>query len=108
MAMYSGRATDVARVATFRKTLAASAIDIGVFCMCIVAFLVGATELVILMTCPRSRDEIGFGPWTKKKGSGFLSNQESPALFQTSLVCSYCSLLVFFFFVLVFFAAKTW
>jgi hypothetical protein len=29
-------------------------------------------------------------------------------LFQTSLVCSYCSLLVFFFFVLVFFVAKTW
>jgi hypothetical protein len=79
MAMYSGRATDAARVAMFRKTLAASAIDIGVFCMCTVAFC-----------------------------SGFLSNQESPALFQTSLVCSYCSLLVFFFFVLVFFATKTW
>jgi hypothetical protein len=62
MAMYSGRATDAARVATFRKTLAAFAINIGVFCMCTVAFLVGATELVILMTCPRSRDEIGFGP----------------------------------------------
>ncbi len=108
MAMYSGRATDAAKVATFRKTLTASAIDIGVFCMCIVAFLVGATELVILTTCPRSKDEIGSGPWTKKKGSGFLSNQESPALFQTSLVCSYCSLLVFVFFVLVFFAAKTW
>jgi len=75
MAMYSGRATDAARVATFRKTLvAASAIDIGVFCMCTVAFLVGATKLVILTTCPRSRDEIGSGPWTKKKGSGFLSN----------------------------------
>jgi hypothetical protein len=62
MAMYSGRATDVARVATFRKTLAASAIDIGVFYMCFVACLVGATELVILRTCPRSRDEIGSGP----------------------------------------------
>jgi hypothetical protein len=108
MAMYSGRATDAAKVATFRKTLAAFAIDIGVFCMCIVAFLVGATKLVILTTCPRSRDEIGSGPWTKKKGSGFLSNQESPALFQTSLVCSYCSLFVFVFFVLVFFATKTW
>ncbi len=72
------------------------------------AFLVGATELVILTTCPRSKDEIGSRPWTKKKGLGFLSNQESPALFQTSLVCSYCSLLVFVFFVLVFFAAKTW
>jgi hypothetical protein len=48
-------------VATFRKTLAASAIDIGVFYMCIVACLVGATELVILRTCPRSRDEISFG-----------------------------------------------
>jgi hypothetical protein len=65
--------------------------------MCIVAFLVGATELVILTTSPRSRDEIGSGPWTKKKGSSFLSNQESHALFQTSLVCSYCSLIVFFF-----------
>jgi hypothetical protein len=108
MAMYSGRTTDAAKVATFRKTLAASAIDIGVFYMCTVAFLVGATELVILTTCPRSKDEIGFGPWTKKKGSGFLSNQESPALFQTSLVCSYCSLLVFVFFVLVFFATKMW
>jgi hypothetical protein len=108
MAMYSGRATDVAKVATFRETLAASAIDIGVFYMCIVAFLVGATELMILTTCPRSRDDIGSGLWTKKKGSGFLSNQESPVLFQTSLVCSYCSLLVFVFFVLVFFAAKTW
>jgi hypothetical protein len=108
MAMYSGRTTDAAKVATFRKTLAASAIDIGVFYMCTVAFLVGATELVMLSTCPMSKDEIGFGPWTKKKGSGFLSNQESPALFQTSLVCSYCSLLVFVFFVLVFFAAKTW
>jgi len=43
-------------------TLAASAIDIGVFYMCAVACLVGATELVILRTCPRSRDEIGFGP----------------------------------------------
>ncbi len=74
MAMYSGRATDAAKVATFKKTLAASGIDIGVFCMCTVAFLVGATELVILTTCPRSRDEIGSGPWTKKKGSGFLSN----------------------------------
>ncbi len=72
------------------------------------AFLVGAIELVILTTCPRSRDEIGSGPWTKKKGSGFLSNQESPALFQTSLVCSYYSLLVFVFFVQLFFAAKTW
>jgi hypothetical protein len=61
MAMYSGRATDVARVATFRKTLAASAIDIGVFYMYTVACLVGATELVILRTCPRSRDEISFG-----------------------------------------------
>jgi hypothetical protein len=61
MAMYSGRATDATRVATFRKTLAASAIDIGVFYMCIVACLVGATELVILRTCPRSRDEIGSG-----------------------------------------------
>jgi hypothetical protein len=108
MAMYSGRATNATKVAMFRKTLAVSAIDIGVFCMCTVAFLVGATELVILTTCPRSRDEIGSGPWTKKKGSGFLSNQESPALFQTSLVCSYCSLLVFVFFVLVFFTAKTW
>jgi hypothetical protein len=107
MAMYSGRTTDVAKVATFRKILAAYVIDIGVFCMCIVAFLVGATELVILMTCPRSRDEIGSGLWTKK-GFRFLSNQESPALFQTSLVSSYCSLLVFVFFVLVFFAAKTW
>jgi len=68
MAMYSERTTDAARVATFRKTLATSAIDIDVFCMCTVAFF-----------------------------SGFLSNQESPALFQTSLVCSYCSLLVFFF-----------
>jgi hypothetical protein len=29
-------------------------------------------------------------------------------LFQTSLVCSYCSLLVFVFFVLVFFATKMW
>ncbi len=72
------------------------------------AFLVGATELVILTTCPRSRDEIGSSLWTKKKGSGFLSNQESLALFQTSLVCSYYSLLVFVFFVLLFFAAKTW
>ena len=61
MAMYSGRTTDAAKVATFRKTLAASAIDIGVFCMCTMAFLVGATELVILRTCPRSRDEIGSG-----------------------------------------------
>ncbi len=85
-----------------------SAVDIGVFCMCTVEFLVGATELVILTTCPRSRDEIGSGPWTKKKGSRFLSNQESPALFQTSLVCSYCLLLVFVFFVLVFFVAKMW
>ncbi len=67
MAMYSGKAIDAAKVATFRKTLAASAIDIGVFCMCIVALLVGATELVILTTCPRSRDEIGSGPWTKKR-----------------------------------------
>ncbi len=67
MAMYSGRATDAAKVAMFRKTLVASAIDIGVFCMCTVAFLVGATELVIFTTCPRSRDEIGFGPWTKKR-----------------------------------------
>jgi hypothetical protein len=108
MAMYSGRAIDVAKVATFRKTLAAYAIDIGVSCMCTVAFLVGATELVIFTTCLRSRDEIGSSPWTKKKGSGFLSNQESPALFQTSLICSYCSLLVFVFFVLVFFVAKTW
>ncbi len=108
MAMYSGRATDAAKAAMFRKTLAASTIDIGVFCMCTVAFLVGATELVILTTCPRSRDEIGSSPWTKKKGLGFLSNQESPALFQTSLVCSYCSLLVFVLFVLVFFVAKTW
>ncbi len=108
MAMYSGRVTDVAKMATFRKTLVASAIDIGVFCMCIVAFLVGAIELVILTTCPRSKDEISFGPWTKKKGSSFLSNYESPALFQTSLVCSYCSLLVFVFFVLVLFTAKTW
>jgi hypothetical protein len=74
MAMYSGRATDAAKVATFRKTLAASAIDIGVFCMCTLAFLVGATKLVILTTCTRSRDEIGSGPWTKKKGLGFLSN----------------------------------
>ncbi len=106
--MYSGRTIDAAKMATFIKTLAAFAIDIGVFCMCTVAFLVGATELVILTTCPRSKDEIGSGPWTKKKGSGFLSNQESLALFQTSLVCSYCSLLVFVFFVLVFFAAKTW
>jgi len=105
--MYSGKATDVAKVATFRKTLATSAIDIGVFYMCTMAFLVGATELVILTTCLRSRDEIGSGPETKKKGSSFLSNQESPALFQTSLVCSYCSLLVFVFFVLVFFEAKT-
>jgi hypothetical protein len=31
MAMYSGRATDAVRVARFIKTLAASAIDIGVF-----------------------------------------------------------------------------
>ncbi len=62
MAMYSGRTTDATKVATFRKTLVASAIDIGVFYMCTVAFLVGATELVILTTCPRSRDEIGFGP----------------------------------------------
>ncbi len=108
MAMYSGRTTDAAKVATFRMTLAGSALDIGVFCMCTVAFLVGATELVILTTCLRSRDEIGSGPWTKKKGSGFLSNKESLALFQTSLVCSYCSQLVFVFFVLVFFATKTW
>jgi hypothetical protein len=62
MAMYSGRATDVTRVATFRKTMAASAIDIGVFYMCTVACLVGAIELVILRTCPRSRDEIGSSP----------------------------------------------
>jgi hypothetical protein len=74
MAMYSGRATDAAKVATFKKTMVAFAINIGVLCMCTVAFLVGATELVILTTCPRSKDEIGFGPWTKKKGSGFLSN----------------------------------
>jgi hypothetical protein len=62
MAMYNGRATDVARVATFRKTLAASVIDIGVFYMCIVACLVGATKLVMLRTFPRSRDEISSGP----------------------------------------------
>jgi hypothetical protein len=62
MAMYSGRATDAAKVATFRKTLAAYAIDIGVFCMCNVACLVGAIELVILRTCPRSKDEIGSSP----------------------------------------------
>jgi hypothetical protein len=43
MAMYSGKTIDAARMATFRKTLAASAIDIGVFYMCIVACLVGAT-----------------------------------------------------------------
>jgi hypothetical protein len=61
MAMYSGRATDVTRVATFKKTLVASAINIGVFYMCIVACLVGATELVILRTCPRSRYEISSG-----------------------------------------------
>ncbi len=67
MAMYSGRTIDAAKVAMFRKTLAASTIDIGVFYMCTVAFLVGATKLVILTTCPRSRDEIGFGPWTKKR-----------------------------------------
>ncbi len=67
MAMYSGRTIDAAKVATFKKTLAASAIDIGVFCMSTVVFLVGATKLVILTTCPRSRDEIGFGPWTKKR-----------------------------------------
>ncbi len=71
MAMYSGRTIDAAKVATFRKTLAASTIDIGVFCMCTVAFLVGATELVILTTCPRSKDEIGSGPWTKKKVQAF-------------------------------------
>jgi hypothetical protein len=59
MAMYSGRVIDVARVATFRKTLAASAIDIGVFYMCTVACFVGAIELVILRICPWSRDEIG-------------------------------------------------
>jgi len=62
MAMYSGKTTNVARVATFRKTLATSAIDIGVFYMCIVACLVGATKLAILRTCPRSRDEIGSSP----------------------------------------------
>ncbi len=67
MAMHNGRATDVAKVATFRKTLVASAIDIGVFCMCTMAFLVGATKLVILTTCLRSRNEIGSGPWTKKR-----------------------------------------
>ncbi len=61
MAMYSGRAIDAARVAMFKKTLATFAIDIGVFYMCNVACLVGATELVILRTCPRSRNEIGFG-----------------------------------------------
>jgi hypothetical protein len=66
MAMYSGRATDATKVVTFRKTMAASTIDIGVFCMCTVAFLVGATELVILTTSPRSRYEIGFGPWTNQ------------------------------------------
>jgi hypothetical protein len=33
MAMYSGRATNAAKMAMFRKTLATSAIDIGVFCM---------------------------------------------------------------------------
>ncbi len=60
--MYSGRAKNVTRVATFKKTLAASAIDIGVFYMCTVACLVGAIELVILRTCPWSRDEIGYGP----------------------------------------------
>jgi hypothetical protein len=65
--MYSGRATDATKVAMFRKTMAASAINIGVFCMCTVAFLVGAIELVILTTCPRSKDEIGSGPWTKKR-----------------------------------------
>jgi hypothetical protein len=62
MAMYGGRAIDATRVATFRKTLVASTIDIGVFYMYTVACLVGATELVILRTCPRSTDEIGFGP----------------------------------------------
>jgi hypothetical protein len=61
MAMYIGRVIDAARVATFKKTLAAFAIDIGVFYMCIVACLVGATELVILRTCPRSRYEISSG-----------------------------------------------
>jgi hypothetical protein len=60
--MYSGRATDATRVATFRKTVAAFAIDIGVFYMCTMACLVGATELVILRTCPRFKYEIGFGP----------------------------------------------
>ncbi len=30
--------------------------------MCTVACFVGATELVILRTCPRSRTEIGSGP----------------------------------------------
>jgi hypothetical protein len=60
--MYIGSATDAARVAMFRKTLVASAIDIGVFYRCTMACLVGATELVILRTCPRSRDEIGSGP----------------------------------------------
>jgi hypothetical protein len=62
MAMYSGRATDASKVAMFKKTLATSAIDIGVFYMCIVACFVGATKLVILRICLRSRDEIGFGP----------------------------------------------
>jgi hypothetical protein len=62
MAMYSGRATDATKVATFRKTMAVSAIDIGVFYMCTMACLVGAIELVILRTCPKSRDEIGSSP----------------------------------------------
>jgi hypothetical protein len=62
MAMYSGRATDAARMASLKKTLVASAIDIGVFYMCIVACFVGAIELVILRTCPRSKPEIGFAP----------------------------------------------
>jgi hypothetical protein len=108
MAMYSGRATDATKVATFRKTLAAFAINIGVFCMCTVAFLVGATELVILTTCPRSRDEIGSGPWTKKRVQVFCQIRSHLLCFKHLLVCSYCSLLVFVFFVLVFFTAKTW
>ncbi len=60
--MYSGRTTYATKVATFRKTLTAFAIDIGVFYMCTMACFVGATKLVILRICPRSRDEIGFGP----------------------------------------------
>ncbi len=65
MAMYSGRATDAYRMARFRKTLAASAIDIGVFLHLYVycgMFLWLQQSWWSWGLVPRSRTEIGSGP----------------------------------------------